>query len=422
MSANKIHRPGLEGQILLRSFCLLACLLWGEKSAAQPGCTDPQALNFSPAATQNDGSCTYPFTTYAPTQLALLPAALEECSGLAFFDNRLWTQEDGGSSSQIHLLNQQNGTITQTVTLPGSSNQDWEDLAEDDEHLYIGDFGNNGGNRTDLTIYKLKKSALPNGIPQPEIISFSFSDQTNFNHSYNAHDFDCEAFFCWNDSLHLFSKNWSDFKTRHYVLPATPGTHVAQLRDSLMVQGQITAADISDDGTALLLGYNVSTSETFIWLLFDFPDSYFFKGNKRKISLGSALLVSQPEGITFSQNRQGFICSERFSLLPQKLLSFDINPWVENPIAVREMTDATKWTVFPNPAGNTAELAITGPSSPFLRLELRDAAGRTVKGWVLDNFFGSARVSLVGVDLQPGTYYLTIEASRGKSVLKLLLQ
>ena len=421
MSTKKIHHPGLAGRFLLQSLCLLAGLLCAEKTAAQPGCTDPQALNYNPAATQNDGSCTYPFTTYAPTQVALLPAALEECSGLAFFDNRLWAQEDGGSPSQIHILNQQNGSLVQTVTLPGSSNEDWEDLAEDDEHLYIGDFGNNSGNRTDLTIYRLKKSALPNGIPQPETISFSFSDQTNFNHSYNAHNFDCEAFFFWNDSLHLFSKNWSDFKTRHYVMPATPGTHVAQLRDSLMVQGQITAADISDDGKALLLGYNVSTSETFIWLLFDFPGSDFFKGNKRKISLGSALLVSQPEGIVFGQNNQGYICSERYSVLPQKLLSFDINQWVENPTATPETADFPGWTVFPNPADSTAELVVSGPTSPFLRLELTDAAGRSIKSWKLDNFYKSARVSLVGLSLMPGTYYLKLEDSRGKSVKKLLL-
>ena len=68
------------------------------------------------------------------------------------------------------------------------------------------------------------------------------------------------------------------------MLPSTPGEHVAELRDSLNVQGQVTAADISDDGKALLLGYNTSTSEAFLWLLFDFKGSRFFTGNKRPIS------------------------------------------------------------------------------------------------------------------------------------------
>lgn len=334
---------------------------------AQPGCTDPQATNYDPLATENDGSCFYPATDLVPTLIGELPVDMEECSGLAFFNDQLWTNMDGGDLDRIYTLDTMTAEKLQTIIIPNADNLDWEDLAEDEEHLYIGDFGNNSGGRTDLRIYKIKKSDLISGTVSPELIEFSFSDQTNFNHDINDHNFDCEAFFHWGDSLHLFSKNWADFKTRHYVMPSSPGTHIAELRDSLEAQGQITAADITEEGTALLLGYNVVTSETFLWLLFDFDGNNVFSGNKRRISMGSALTISQPEGIVFRNNSKGYICSERFSVLPQKLFSFDVREWIENPVSQTEIIlDENSLSVFPNPASNRLninwdKLEIKGP-------------------------------------------------------------
>ncbi len=388
------------------------------KLPAQPGCTDPQALNFNPAATQNDGSCAYPPTTYALQQIAELPAALEECSGLAFFGNRLWTHEDGDGFDQLYVIDTLTGALLQTLTLPGTDNKDWEDLAEDSENLYIGDFGNNQGNRTNLNILKIKKSNILAGNPVAEVINFSFSDQTNFTPAPNANDFDCEAFFFWNDSLHLFSKNWVNFKTRHYVLPATPGTHVAQLRDSLAVQGQITAADISDDGTAVLLGYNVSTSETFLWLLFDFAGSDFFGGNKRKISMGSAIFVSQPEGIRFRNNRYGYICSERFSALPQKLLSFDTGQWTGGPNAAGELAPVVPVNVSPNPFRDFLVLDFQQDIPGKCEIRLSDLSGKILKKWSPGSIPGGTQLRLEAHGLQAGAYLLRIFTENGVATIR----
>ncbi|HHM20593.1 MAG TPA: T9SS C-terminal target domain-containing protein, partial [Bacteroidetes bacterium] len=318
--------------ILPKPFLLAIIVLLATRAAIpQPGCTDPLAINYDPSATENDGSCLYPPTTYQPAEIATL--ALTECSGLIYFDDHLWTLLDSGNPDNIYELDTLTGAVIQTQAIPNADNKDWEDFAQDAEHIYIGDFGNNGGDRTDLRIYKIKKTDLLAGNPDPQLIEFVFSDQTDFTPAHNANNYDCEAFFFRDDSLHLFSKNWLDFKTRHYVLPAQPGSHTAQLRDSLFVQGQITSADISENGTVLLLGYNTSTSETFLWLLFDFDGNRFFSGNKRRISLGSALTTSQVEGIAFSDTHRGYICSERFSVLPPKLLMFDIAPYISGPVA-----------------------------------------------------------------------------------------
>jgi hypothetical protein len=362
----------------MRSFLLFLCFFSFGQLDAQPGCTDPQANNYQPAATENDGSCTYAPTAYAPGQVANLPPDLEECSGLAWFGSRLWTHEDGGNGDVLYAIDTLTGAKIQTLTLPNTDNTDWEDLAENDEYLFIGDFGNNGGDRTDLRIYRIKKTDLLAGTAIPTTIDFSFSDQTDFSTANNANDFDCEAFFYWNDSLHLFSKNWLNFKTRHYVLPATPGTHTAQLRDSLNVQGQITAADISETGHAVLLGYNVNTGETFLWLLFDFAGSDVFSGNKRKISTGLALFTSQPEGIVFKNETQGYICSERYSALPQKLLSFDIGQWVNGTTSTHETQAAAGFRILPNPFQSAFSIEFFENTAGPTWLSLLDGNGRAV--------------------------------------------
>ena len=113
-----------------------------------------------------------------------------------------------------------------------------------------------------------------------EKIKFSYSDQTDFTSAEHATNYDCEAFFYHNDSLHLFSKNWLNQKTRHYVLPNTPGEYVAELRDSLDVDMLITAADIDESGVVVLLGYNVVFN--FMWVLWDYEGTDFFQATKEK--------------------------------------------------------------------------------------------------------------------------------------------
>lgn len=402
--------------ILLFPLCF-TCLNLG----AQAGCTDPQAVNFDEQATENDGSCLYPPTSYVPGQIAQLPANLDECSGLAFFADRLWTLMDGGNTNHLYVIDTLSGALLQTITIANTENIDWEDLAQDEEYLYIGDFGNNFGSRTDLRVLKVKKSSLLTGQALPEIINFSFSDQTDFTPAANENDYDCEAFFFWGDSLHLFSKNWVNFNTRHYVLPTTPGAHIAQLRDSLDVEGQITGADISADGKAVLIGYNSVTAGVFIWLLFDFPGNRFFDGNKRKISLGSALATSQTEGIAFRNEHYGYICSENYSTLPQKLLNFDIGQWTSNPDFAAEDFSIGGISVNPNPFSNFLSIDFQQFIPGMQTLQLVDMNGKTLLSRNLKALSPPAKVSLETGRLISGVYYLVIQAE-GRVFIKKVLK
>jgi hypothetical protein len=79
--------------------------------------------------------------------LSELNVKIKETSGLALLGNLLITHNDKGRSNQLMLLNTQNGSIEQTIDVINIQNTDWEDLAINDEFLFIGDMGNNEGER-----------------------------------------------------------------------------------------------------------------------------------------------------------------------------------------------------------------------------------------------------------------------------------
>lgn len=265
------------------------------------------------------------------TASTTLQAPLLESSGLAFFGGELWSHNDSGNTNEIFQFSRSNGQVQKTVTVTNAVNIDWEDLAESPTHLFIGDFGNNNGNRTDLTIYKvLKSDILAANTVSSDKITFRYEDQTDFSSTPNATNYDCEAFFFANDSLYLFSKNWLDNQTRWYVLPAKPGDYVAKLKGSFNTQGLITGADINQTtGDIILLGYTNAGlgTQSFVWLLSGYPDFKIFDGKRNRITIGSPLALSQTEGVYLFDDNSGWISSERIQagsiVLPPRLIPFE---------------------------------------------------------------------------------------------------
>jgi Secretion system C-terminal sorting domain len=274
----------------------------------------------------------------------------------------LYTHTDAGNPNEIYLLDSLTGAIVETILVVGQ-NDDWEDMAESETHIFLGDFGNNPGNRTNLRIFKIAKAELSNAVVNAQAINFFYTDQTDFSENQNNHDYDCEAFFYHNDSLHLFTKNWDDNQTRHYAIPAQAGLHAASPLATLDVDGLVTGADISDNGTVILLGYT-EVGLNFMWLLFDYQGSSFFSGNKRRIELGSGLVNSQTEAIAFKDNFNGYISSEQFNLgpveLPPKLLKFNIAEWIPGVMVnMTQLHAIEEVQVFPNPFNNTITIALS---------------------------------------------------------------
>ena len=317
---------------------------------AQLGCTDPQAENFDPNNVENDGSCTYVSTDYTPLCISIFPETISECSGLQIIDNQLYAINDSGDGTIIYQIDSTNASIIRTIHIANTTNVDWEELAADENFLFVGDFGNNFGNRRDLKIIRIPIEQLENDTAFAEEITFRYADQIDFTPRNRDNDYDCEALFAFGDSLYMFSKNWVDNQTRMYVLPKTIGDYTISPQNEFNVNGQITAADISSNGkNILLLGYTESANN-FMWLLFDFKQFLPFSGNKRRIRLGSFLNRSQLEGLTFQDSTEGFIGGETISIINGKFSHFKISEWIENPtVSVGRELIESQLHLFPNP-------------------------------------------------------------------------
>ncbi len=295
------------------------------------GCTDPQSLNYDSLAIVNDGSCLYPPTSTVLHRIVRsLPDDVKETSGLIFWRNGLWTHNDSGGKPVLYKLDTLTGNILETLTLNNAENVDWEEVTQDESRIYIGDFGNNLGNRRDLKIYIVQKEdILPDkdGEVEASVINFGYADQKNFAVSNRNNDYDCEAMVASGDSLYLFTKNWGDQQSRLYALPKTAGTYAVFSKDTLAADGLITGADLSPSGNELVMcGYK--NYSPFIWVLFDFRNSEFFKGNKRLITF-SGMTGTQTEGVAFLKESEIVISSEKTIVSPAGLFRINTSPWTK---------------------------------------------------------------------------------------------
>lgn len=257
---------------------------------------------------------------FTPEKFAQLPPELAENSGMVYDRGLLWTITDSGGPNILYGVTL-NGEIVAEVTLAGASNIDWEDIAQDKNHFYIADVGNNIGNRENLTIYKVDKNQINlNGKQEAEAqkINFSYPDQVDFTPAPHAHPFDCEAIVSYADSLYLFTKDWVNGWTSIYSLPKSPGNYTAAKSAVLFnSRGLITGADITPDGnTVFLVGYN--QFKPFAWIMGDFDPSNASSWKKVYIDIGS-LLMAQTEGIAFVSKDTLLISCERTPVVPEQL-------------------------------------------------------------------------------------------------------
>lgn len=238
-----------------------------------------------------------------PVPVMLMEPRISENSGLIYFNNLFWTFNDSGGENEFYSFDSVHSDILQKFIVANASNIDWEDITQDDKFIYIGDFGNNFGNRKDLVIYKIPKkfiSRVNNGLIIADEIRFSYEDQLDFIPGSKMTEYDCEAFLSYNDNLYLFTKDWIFRRTKVYKLPKTAGDFKAELVGSYNINSLVTAAEMSPDNTKIaILGYKEYTP--FLILLSNFTKDDFFGGSQKRYYFYS-IQNAQTEGITFTTN------------------------------------------------------------------------------------------------------------------------
>ena len=256
-------------------------------------------------------SCsTYNYGQLKP--IAELPEDLEENSGMVqLSSNHIWFIEDSGNENEIYQVNLK-GEITKTITVENAENKDWEELAKDDnDNVYIGDFGNNKNERKDLTIYIIPNPEKVKGDEvSAEAITFNYPEQEKFPTKKKNRIYDSEAFFYLNGNLYLFTKDRSkpySGMCSLYRIPAKPGDYEATLIDAFHFgdtfdTGSITSATISKNGKKVIL-----LTHEMLYVLEDFKDDDFFTGKLTKLSMEH---VSQKESVYFKNNNTVYISDE----------------------------------------------------------------------------------------------------------------
>lgn len=375
--------PTMKSTVFLFLNALTIYFLTAFQAFAQPGCPDPQALNYNPSATANDGSCLYPPTGYPPVFKAWLPDELTEISGDVYAGGMWYAHNDGSGGPVFYRFNPETGALTQEIQLQNAANEDWEDVAAGAAHLYFGDFGNNLNDRQDLGVYKVPLSEIGGGNPEMinddkwSFIPFAYADQADFStQPADSTEFDCEAMIFFNGKLHLFTKNHKEYTTSHYVINQMSGK--AEKIESFNSDGLITGADVSPDGKLIALsGYDLQgLPKVFVWLLWDWQtgSDFLFSGNKRRIELGSAFATGQTEGIGFSGNRTGYFTNERtefngVTFVEESVRYFDFSQYVPESVGTEEPPGSYVFHIFPNPFSQSIHFQFFENKKPnFLRV------------------------------------------------------
>ena len=261
------------------------------------------------------------------TYITKLPKKLDENSGIISLESeKIWVIEDNGNEDKIYEVSFEGKTL-RSLKVKNAKNKDWEDLTKDDQgNLYIGDFGNNSNDRTDLIIYKIPNPvAIAGDSIVAEKIKFNYPEQKAFPPIAAKRQFDAEALFYFDNALYLITKDRSDpflGQALVYKIPAIKGTYEAQLIGTFNtclenpIKCEVTAAAISPDGKKIvLLGYGV------LWVITDFTIDKFASGTQEFIDLG---VSTQLESVCFIDNSTILLSDEERHKTGRNLYSFTL--------------------------------------------------------------------------------------------------
>ena len=236
---------------------------------------------------------------FSINKVTTLSSAIKETSGLINFNGRIITHNDSGGKASLYEIDISTGNIIRTVTLINVNNKDMEDIAQDENYIYLCDIGNNSNKRKDQTIYKISKS---------DYLSKEEVHAEKIMISYQSTNYDAEAVVNVNNNLFLFTKNWGDLKTSVYKVPKDKGNYKLVKIDDFKINGLITGADYNKNtNTILLTGY--SDFRPFVVLLNNFSQYNPLDGKveKKVINVSGS---TQIEGVSANPDNSYYLSAE----------------------------------------------------------------------------------------------------------------
>ncbi len=246
-----------------------------------------------------------------------LPKELKEISGITANGSDIWAITDKPHATVYKL--DLSGNLKEQVEITNAEATDVEAVASDADYIYIGDVGDNTGDRPGRKIIKVAKANIKPGMEAKvtgETIDFTFANREQAEKK-KQNNFDCEAVVGYKDSLYIFTKDREDKETSLFALPKTPGRYTARFISRFNSKGFITDAGINPANNELaLIGYHKGHKFPFIILFNDFRDNNFFTGSYQRINLADKPWDWQLEGITYGNNNILYFSCEGTKQVP----------------------------------------------------------------------------------------------------------
>ncbi|WP_298150463.1 T9SS C-terminal target domain-containing protein [Flavobacterium sp.] len=245
-----------------------------------------------------------------PKKSINLDPTIKEGSGLAIWNGKLWTHNDSGKP-QLFALDTANGKLADTYDLPRIKNRDWEEISQDHDFFYIGDFGNNAYKADTLKIFRVDKKSLLQKKPVIDSIVFTWPETQNRGVQTKL-NFDCEAMVVVGDSICLFTKEWKQGRrSRLFTIPKRPGQWLARYKTTLETRLLVTGASYDEQSEKLVLcGYNL-TLQPYLLVFPKTSGQDFFSQPGRKIRVRKRF--RQVEGIATANGTDYFLINEDFN-------------------------------------------------------------------------------------------------------------
>jgi len=190
---------------------------------------------------------------------------LEEISGVALSlknEGILWAHNDSGHTASVYALNSDREIVMELI-LDGVGQVDWEDISvgpcETGECLFIGDIGDNDGDRDSVGIYVLEE---PEVDPDDAFSKVLFKDFELYRFEYKDKPRNAEALAVHPDgNVYIFSKE--DDLSTVFKIPEFKKASLTTLEyvGRIETSEKVTAADIHRSGEKLLLMTTVGLYE-----------------------------------------------------------------------------------------------------------------------------------------------------------------
>lgn len=295
-------------KILFSAFLILLTIQCSEKKV-----TNEKVTTLNSSVTES--SIIKPF--------AILPKSLDESSGLKVINGKIYSMNDSGGEPELFVFDS-HGEELNKIEIKNAKNYDWESLAVNSTHFFIGDFGNNSGNRENLSVYMFPIKDLNKKNVKAKKIKFRYKNQENFFNINREHSFDGEALIALEDELVIFSKDWNKLATQvyHLSLGNTKSKIAISPSEKMEIDALITGADYDAENKRLVLcGYKDNMN--FLWLFEDSTPENFLTNNFKKLTLYE-LFDAQIEGVTFLDQSTILFSTEKTKTFKQQLWTVDL--------------------------------------------------------------------------------------------------